>query len=65
LDGLLASGISSASLRVLARSPTGKGAQALATRGVNVVSGDLDDEESVRNAIKGEGFMANWILATV
>lgn len=53
LDGLLASGISSASLHVLSRNPNGKGAQALATRGVHVVSGDLDDEASVREAMKG------------
>ncbi|GAQ85455.1 hypothetical protein KFL_002360070 [Klebsormidium nitens] len=53
LDGLLASGISSASLHVLSRNPTGKGAQALATRGVHVVTGDLDDEASVREAMKG------------
>ena len=40
-------------IKALVRDPSSKGAQALERRGVTLVKGDLDDEASVKRAMKG------------
>src|SRR5262245_30410765 len=40
-------------IRALTRNPSGRAAQDLARRGVEIVQGDMDDPESLKNAMQG------------
>jgi hypothetical protein len=53
VNGLLASGVDSSKLRVLTRSPQGAAARNLAAGGVQPISGDLDDPNSLNDVLKG------------
>lgn len=53
VNGLLASGVERSKLRVLTRSPDGAAARNLVAMGVQAIAGDLDDPNSLTEAMKG------------
>lgn len=53
VNGLLASGVESSKLRVLTRTPEGAAARSLAAIGVPAIAGDLDDANSLYEAMNG------------
>jgi hypothetical protein len=53
VNGLVASGVEASKLRVLTRSPQGAPARTLASIGVQAIAGDLDDENSLFEAMNG------------
>jgi len=58
VSGLLASGVESLKLRVLTRSPEGAAARNLAAIGVQASTGDLDDADSLNDALNGRAIDA-------
>jgi hypothetical protein len=60
LSGLLASGVPSSTLCVLTRNPTSDAARSLASRGVRLVAGDLDDASTVDKALEGEKHLSEF-----
>ena len=60
LSGLLASGVPSSTLCVLTRNPTSDAARSLASRGVRLVAGDLDDASTVDKALEGERHLSEF-----
>ena len=60
LSGLLASGVPSSTLCVLTRNPTSDAARRLASRGVRLVAGDLDDPSTVDKALEGERHLSEF-----
>ena len=53
VNGIVASGVEASKLRVLTRSPQGAAARNLASIGVQAIAGDLDDENSLFEAMNG------------
>lgn len=60
LSGLLASGVPSSTLCVLTRNPTSDAGRSLASRGVRLVAGDLDDASTVDKALEGERHLSEF-----
>lgn len=65
LSGLLASGVPSSTLCVLTRNPTSDAARRLASRGVRLVAGDLDDPSTVDKALEGERHLSEFWFSEI